>query len=281
MIGPINVEGESQMPNKDDEDCSTFTTNIDEKTCQTSPDNPSIDETYINSNKMIGKIGDNQCQDKTHTQKVSHEDDGDTTLVINNDQTTALEIADHPSQDEEKTHNFDDKDLFLSHPTKNEEVIDQTKNDQLSQNEDRQKNKSIMENSVCSICSVCKTRRPNMEWQKEFTYEELEAATDGFSLKNCLSESGYPFSTFRGRLDGEKKIVVKQHEIKNTQVMEKMKLEVQTILKARHKNVVMLLGSTTKDRSMLIVYEHACNGSLDKYLSSKTNNSMLDAKFEI
>ncbi|KAL5077817.1 hypothetical protein RYX36_016801 [Vicia faba] len=140
-----------------------------------------------------------------------------------------------------------------------------TNNDQakdLRMSQDQGKN-----GSRCSICSICKTRRPNIEWQKEFTYEEVEAATDGFSLKNCLPESGNPFSTFKGKLEGELNIVVKQHEITNIQVREKMISEVQTIVKARHNNVVMLLGSSTKDRFMLIVYEYACNGSLDMYLS--------------
>ncbi|RHN66650.1 putative protein kinase RLK-Pelle-PERK-2 family [Medicago truncatula] len=128
--------------------------------------------------------------------------------------------------------------------------------------------------SVCSMCTVCKIRRPNIEWQKEFTYEEIEAATDGFSLKNCISESGNPFSAFKGKLEGDLKIVVKQHEITNIQVKEKMKSEVQTILKARHNNVVMLLGSSTKDRFMLIVYEYACNGSLDMFLSRESGKTL-------
>ncbi|GAU21054.1 hypothetical protein TSUD_132660 [Trifolium subterraneum] len=208
LESPINVEGTSQIhwrPNKD-EGCSTFSPDINEKTCETSTDHASMDETDINRNQIIDKTGDR-----------------DTTLVANNDQT---------------------KDLHMSQA--------QTRND-----------------SVCSMCSVCKTRRPNIEWQKEFTYEEIESATEGFSLKNCLSESGNPFSTFKGKLEGEVKIVVKQHEITNIEVREKMKSEVQTILKARHNNVVMLLGSSRKDRFMLIVYEYACNGSLDMYLSSE------------
>jgi hypothetical protein len=231
MIGPINVDGTSKIHCRSDKDegCSTFSPNINEKTCETSTDHASVDETDINRNQIIDKIeGDKQCHDEEHNEKISYDDDRDTTLVTNNDQT---------------------KDLHISQ--------DQTRN-----------------GSVCSMCSVCKTRRPNIEWQKEFTYEEIESATDGFSLKNCLSESGNPFSTFKGKLEGEVRIVVKQHEITNIQAKEKMKSEVQTILKARHNNVVMLLGSSTKDRFMLIVYEYACNGSLDMYLSSKIYGSI-------
>ncbi|XP_058788344.1 uncharacterized protein LOC131662540 [Vicia villosa] len=186
-------------------------------------------------------------------------DEGCSTIIPSMDETdiSSNKIIDKDAEHIEKMAYEDDIDT--THMTNN----DQTKDLPMSQ--DQRKNAS-----ACSICSVCKTRRPNIEWLKEFTYEEVEAATDGFSLKNCLSESGNPFSTFKGKLEGELKIVVKQHEITNIQVREKMISEVQTIVKARHNNVVMLLGSSTKDRFMLIVYEYACNGSLDMYLSRES-----------
>lgn len=238
--------------------------------------------------------GDKQCQNRNQTQNIPH-DDENTTLVLNNYQETAQEISDQPSQEVEKTQMFfQDEEWDLRHPKKSEELIYQTKDDQLSQNPAQQteffshggildggQENSNLEKSMCSICSVCKSRRPNVEWHKEFTYEELQAATDGFSLKNSLSERGYLFSTFKGQLEGELKIVVKQHEITNTQLREKIKSEVQTILKARHKNVVMLLGSFTKDHFLLSVYEYACNGSLDKYLSSKIYDSTVHVEFDI
>lgn len=186
-------------------------------------------------------------------------DEGCSTIIPSMDET---DISSNKIINKEEEHiekmDYED-DIDTTHMTNNEQTKD------LRMSQDQRKNAS-----TCSICSVCKTRRPNIEWPKEFTYEEVEAATDGFSLKNCLSESGNPFSTFKGKLEGELKIVVKQHEITNIQVREKMISEVQTIVKARHNNVVMLLGSSTKDRFMLIVYEYACNGSLDMYLSSKT-----------
>ncbi|XP_029128326.1 RGS domain-containing serine/threonine-protein kinase A-like [Cajanus cajan] len=265
----------------EEEGCSNITTNINEKTCQTSLHHPSMDETEINSNQMIDKIErDEQCQDQGQTQSMPHEMERDTTTVIENDQTTQ-EIADHSHQDEEKTTNFfHDEKWELMNPTNAEEMIDQTKDDLLSQNQaqtisisngvifDGEQENSILENSMCTFCSVCKTGRPNIGQHKEFAYEELQAATDAFSLKNCLSKSGQLF-TFKGQLEGGLKLVVKQHEIKNTQLREKMKSKVQTILKARHKNVIMLLGSSTSEHFLLTVYEYACNGSLDKYLSKE------------
>ncbi|KAK7259935.1 hypothetical protein RIF29_25562 [Crotalaria pallida] len=250
-----------------------------------------INNDGINSNQVIGEIKRvQQCkEDQEQIQSMSHEEERNTEYVINNDQTTAHEIAeaDQPSRHEEKIrHFFHDEDSGLRHPTNSEEMIDQTKDDLLGQNQaqtqstshgdifDGQKNKSILENSIC-ICSVCKTRRPNINLRKEFTYEELQAATDGFSLKNCLSESGN-LSTFRGQLECGMKIVVKlnQKEIKNSTIREKIMPDVQTILEVRHKNVIMLLGSSTEKGFLLTVYEHACNGSLDKHLSKESSRTL-------
>ncbi|KAK7306806.1 hypothetical protein VNO77_44765 [Canavalia gladiata] len=276
-----DVKNQIQLRRYEEERCSTFTTNIKEKPCPTSPYHLNKDKMEITCNQMaqkIEKVKQHRNQEQIQSMVV-HEKESNTSLVINNDQTNAQEIAEQPSQGAEKANNFQDEKCNLRHPTKSEEMIDQTK-DHLNQNQaqklsisngvilDGQQEKSNLENSMCIFCSVCKTRRP-IEGPREFNYEELQEATDAFSLKNCLSESGQLF-TFRGKLKEELKLVVKQHDITNTQVREKMKSEIQAILKARHKNVIMLLGSTTVERSLLTVYEYACNGSLDKYLSKES-----------
>ncbi|KAG4917860.1 hypothetical protein JHK85_056141 [Glycine max] len=241
-----------------------------------------MDGTEINSNQMIDKIErDEQGQDQEQLQSMPHETEEDTTIVIKNDQTTAREIGDQPNQDEEKTNNFLNGERWdLRNPEKNEEMINQPIDDLLSRNQaqmlsisngvilDGEEEKIILENSMSTFCSVCKTRRPNIGWKKEFSYEELQAATDAFSLKNCLSESGSLF-TFQGQMEGGMKLVVKQHDVRNTQVREKVNSGMQTILKARHKNVIMLFGSSTAECFLFTVYEYACNGSLDKYLSKE------------
>ncbi|XP_047171479.1 cysteine-rich receptor-like protein kinase 43 [Vigna umbellata] len=76
-------------------------------------------------------------------------------------------------------------------------------------------------------------------------------------------------------MEGGMKLVVKKHDATNTQVREKAKSEIQTILKARHKNVIMLLGSSTAESFLFTVYEYACNGSLDKYLSKESSRPLI------
>lgn len=65
------------------------------------------------------------------------------------------------------------------------------------------------------------------------------------------------------------KIAVKQHKNASFQGEKEFKSEVAVLSKARHKNVVMLIGSCSEGKSRLLVYEYVCNGSLDQHLSSK------------
>ncbi|THF98029.1 hypothetical protein TEA_022751 [Camellia sinensis var. sinensis] len=117
-----------------------------------------------------------------------------------------------------------------------------------------------------SICSVCQNKRPMFGWKKEFTYAELHAATEGFSSANFLSEGGFG-SVYRGELKNGLKIAVKQHNHASFQGEKEFKSEVYVLSKARHKNLVMLLGSCSEGSHRLLVYEYVCNGELDKHLS--------------
>ncbi|XVF00129.1 hypothetical protein REPUB_Repub03eG0258400 [Reevesia pubescens] len=124
-----------------------------------------------------------------------------------------------------------------------------------------------------SICLMCKNRRPRVGWMRDFTYAELQAATEGFNAKNFLSEGGFG-SVYRGEINGMK-IAVKQHKFNASLQGEKeFKSEVQVLRKARHENLVMLVGSCSEGNHRLLVYEFVCNGSLDLHLSKHTRRPL-------
>ncbi|KAG4394477.1 hypothetical protein AAZX31_20G041600 [Glycine max] len=133
--------------------------------------------------------------------------------------------------------------------------------------------KVILENSKSSVCSICRSRRPYSGLQKKYTYEELEAATEGFSIKYSLCEGEYG-PAFRGQLENNQEIVIKQHTFTSLQEQKVFISEFQLLINARHENVIMLLGSCIRLSQLLIVYEKACNGSLDQYLSRQSATSL-------
>ncbi|KAI5595945.1 hypothetical protein BDE02_03G173700 [Populus trichocarpa] len=116
-----------------------------------------------------------------------------------------------------------------------------------------------------SICLVCKNRRPKIGWKRDFSYKEIHSATEGFSQTKFLSEGGFG-SVYRGDLDGLA-FAVKQHNSASFQGEKEFKSEVEVLRKARHENLVMLLGSCSEGNDRLLVYEYVCNGSLDQHLS--------------
>lgn len=130
-----------------------------------------------------------------------------------------------------------------------------------------------------SVCSICKNRRPKIGWKRDFTYLDLHVATEGFSPKNFLSEGGFG-SVYRGEIKGLK-IAVKQHKSASSQGEKEFKAEVNVLSKARHDNLVMLLGSCSEGKNRLLVYEYVCNGSLDQHLSSKSLSSFQILKKKI
>lgn len=127
---------------------------------------------------------------------------------------------------------------------------------------------SEMEEDFTSpLCSECNKKRPKVGCKKDFSYAELYTATQGFSQKNFLSEGGFG-SVYKGEISGIT-IAVKQHKNASIQGEKEFKSEVNLLSKARHENVVMLLGSCSEGNRRLLVYEYVCNGSLDQHLSRK------------
>jgi serine/threonine protein kinase len=94
----------------------------------------------------------------------------------------------------------------------------------------------------------------------------LHTATHGFSNKNFLSEGGFG-SVYKGEIHWQKIAVKKCIHASHKQEKE-FKSEVDALSKARHENVVMLLGSCSEGKNRILVYEFVCNGSLDQHLSS-------------
>ncbi|KAI3518137.1 hypothetical protein L1887_06555 [Cichorium endivia] len=115
------------------------------------------------------------------------------------------------------------------------------------------------------LCSVCKHSVPVLgRSPRRFSHEEIESATDGFSARNFLAEGGYG-KVYRGVLSDGQVVAVKQRKMVSAQGAAEFCSEVEVLSCAQHKNLVMLIGYCI-EKEWLLVYEFACNGSLDKHL---------------
>ncbi|KAK6925515.1 Serine-threonine/tyrosine-protein kinase, catalytic domain [Dillenia turbinata] len=119
-----------------------------------------------------------------------------------------------------------------------------------------------------SSCSICKNRRPPDGWKRDFTYKELRVATDDFSQEYIISDGEFG-TVYKGKLKNGLRIAVKQNKSVSVQEENRLVAEIHILSKARHRNVVKLLGSCSEENLRLPVYEYVCNGSLDLQLKSK------------
>ncbi|CAJ1965442.1 unnamed protein product, partial [Sphenostylis stenocarpa] len=229
----------------------------------------------VKTNHLIGHGNEDQMiQGGEDVQRSPHEEMFRVTTIsndmidqINPDQQIQEKLNINGSFDIEETGKIVDKQQKSS---KDKKQIEGSCDDSLlNENE----GKIILENSKSSACSVCKSMRPNSKLQRKYTYEELQASTEGFSIKYSLCEGEYG-PAFRGQLDNNQEIVIKQQAFTSLQEQKVFMSEFQLLINARHENVIMLLGSCIRLSQLLIVYEKACNGSLDQYLSRKNGRSL-------
>ncbi|CAI5518236.1 unnamed protein product, partial [Closterium sp. Naga37s-1] len=111
----------------------------------------------------------------------------------------------------------------------------------------------------------------------DFSYKELETATDGFSAVNLLGEGGYG-KVYRGVIreeapDGstvERHVAVKQLNDEGRQGFNEWLTEVVFLRRLRHPHLVQFVGYCTEQQQALLVYELMANASLDYHLFDDT-----------
>ncbi|KAE8788709.1 putative serine/threonine-protein kinase [Hordeum vulgare] len=98
-----------------------------------------------------------------------------------------------------------------------------------------------------------------------FTYEELDAATDGFGTANELGAGGFG-TVYKGVLRDGSVVAVKRLYKNSYKGVEQFANEVDILSRLRHPNLVALYGCTSSCRDLLLVYEFVPNGTLADHL---------------
>ncbi|XAR71340.1 Non-specific serine/threonine protein kinase [Bertholletia excelsa] len=98
-----------------------------------------------------------------------------------------------------------------------------------------------------------------------FTYEELAAATDGFSAENLLGEGGFG-GVYKGHLPDGREVAVKQLKIGGKQGDREFTAEIDTISRIHHRHLVSLVGYCRFEDQRLLVYDYVPNNNLHYHL---------------
>jgi serine/threonine protein kinase len=100
----------------------------------------------------------------------------------------------------------------------------------------------------------------------QFTYEELEDATDGFSDEREIGDGGFG-TVYKGHLRDGRVVAVKRLYSNSCRRVEQFVNEAAILSRLRHPNLVTLYGCTSsRSRALLLVYEFVANGTVADHL---------------
>ncbi|PWA66858.1 hypothetical protein CTI12_AA112870 [Artemisia annua] len=106
----------------------------------------------------------------------------------------------------------------------------------------------------------------------EIKLEEIKSATNNFDEKNVIGHGGFG-KVYEGKLafphpEGEILVALKRLDRKYGQGDPEFYKEIRFLSCYRHANLISLLGFCNQGGEMILVYEHASGGSLDRILNS-------------
>lgn len=98
-----------------------------------------------------------------------------------------------------------------------------------------------------------------------FTYEELAAATEGFSQANLLGQGGFGY-VHKGVLPNGQQVAVKSLKVGSGQGEREFQAEVEIISRVHHRHLVSLVGYCIAGAQRMLVYEFVPNKTLEYHL---------------
>lgn len=107
--------------------------------------------------------------------------------------------------------------------------------------------------------------------QSSFTYDDLAAATGGFSQSNLLGQGGFGY-VHKGILPNGKEIAVKSLKSNSGQGEREFQAEVDIISRVHHRHLVSLVGYCIAESQRMLVYEFVANNTLEYHLHGVIND---------
>ncbi|KAK6128438.1 hypothetical protein DH2020_037806 [Rehmannia glutinosa] len=102
----------------------------------------------------------------------------------------------------------------------------------------------------------------------QFSYEDLAAATGGFSQANLLGQGGFGY-VHKGVLPDKREVAVKSLKIGSGQGEREFQAEVEIISRVHHRHLVSLVGYCIANGQKMLVYEYVPNQTLEFHLHGK------------
>ncbi|XP_041005555.1 G-type lectin S-receptor-like serine/threonine-protein kinase CES101 [Juglans microcarpa x Juglans regia] len=108
-----------------------------------------------------------------------------------------------------------------------------------------------------------------------YSFSEISALTESFSLSNKLGEGGFG-PVYKGVLLDGQHVAVKRLARNSGQGLEEFMNEITLIAELQHVNLVTLLGCCIHENEKILIYEYMPNKSLDSFIFDPTKKKLLD-----
>ncbi|KAA3474364.1 proline-rich receptor-like protein kinase PERK4 [Gossypium australe] len=102
-----------------------------------------------------------------------------------------------------------------------------------------------------------------------FSYEELLAATNGFSQANLIGQGGFGY-VHKGVFPNGKEVAIKSLKSGSGQGEREFQAEVEIISRVHHRHLVSLVGYCIAGGQRMLVYEFVANKTLEHHLHGNT-----------
>ncbi|KAL7610060.1 hypothetical protein Lser_V15G13584 [Lactuca serriola] len=121
-----------------------------------------------------------------------------------------------------------------------------------------------------NLPKVAAMPRTNQPKDLKIPFHVIKDCTQDFNEKNFIAKGGYG-RVYKGILTWadhvNQLVAVKRLDVSGFQGSKEFRTEVTMLSEYQHKNIIKLIGFCDDNKEMILVYEYASHGSLDKYLS--------------
>ncbi|KAL9271040.1 LRR receptor-like serine/threonine-protein kinase RPK2-like protein [Drosera capensis] len=105
------------------------------------------------------------------------------------------------------------------------------------------------------------------------TFESVVRATGNFSLTNCIGNGGFG-ATYKAEISPGVLVAVKRLSVGRFQGAQQFHVEIKTLGRLRHPNLVTLIGYHASETEMFLIYNYLPGGNLEKFIQDRSTRAV-------
>ncbi|GAB2279915.1 hypothetical protein Dimus_014550 [Dionaea muscipula] len=107
------------------------------------------------------------------------------------------------------------------------------------------------------------------------TFETVVRATGNFSMSNCIGNGGFG-ATYKAEISPGVLVAVKRLAVGRFQGVQQFHVEIKTLGRLRHPNLVTLIGYHASETEMFLIYNYLPGGNLEKFIQERSTRAAVD-----